>query len=509
MNGLLAILRIIEQASFESGGAIICLPAIAIYGVLREPVRRRIEGFTSYHHDYVAVAFLWIFLFCGILYLVYPNYLDHVESTIAVLGHVLARGDALYPMPDEYPYHGIIYGPALAEIQEIFQTARINTMFSSKMPGVIAFACTIFILLRLNRLSFARGYLLYLTPYALMLFWDRGEPFLLLLVSSGLLLGENGNLRKYRPLLFGILAGAASAIKLHAALYVLSAYLAVTLAEGVALSSLLMFGIASAISFLTFFAPGNVSLLSFVQYVKLAGHHGLTLSLWLTNAGFLVFLLFPVVAVARGGKTTAAVKRNLALIVAIELIVTVVGAKPGAGPHHLLPFIPVNAFLIQRLHPGIPVAADRLTKFIYASLLIPGVLAICWLVPTMVKHWSEFGLARSEISRFELQYPDLVMGVSDLKEYPYTYLRALLRSPQIDYSAFMDLAFSGVRDDELVRALDTCKIEHLLMPNQGAPLSVTNLYNDLPLFSNDVRRAFAVHYSLEATGKILSVYTCR
>ena len=94
--------------------------------------------------------------------------------------------------------------------------------------------------------------------------------------------------------------------------------------------------------------------------------------------------------------------------------------------------------------------------------------------------------------------PTLVMGVSDLVNYKYSYLRVLLGPGQIDYPAYMDLQISGVSDDALAEKLRRCDIRYLLLPNAGAAFSMTNYYTAQPLFSYAVRSLFDAHYTRSA-----------
>ena len=80
--------------------------------------------------------------------------------------------------------------------------------------------------------------------------------------------------------------------------------------------------------------------------------------------------------------------------------------------------------------------------------------------------------------------------------------------PQIDYPAYMDLNFSGISDKPLADALAQCKLGYLILPRNGKPFSMFNIYTGRYLFSDEVRIAFGSHYSPIDTRRFFSVYNC-
>ncbi|MEI8185221.1 MAG: hypothetical protein WCG19_00840 [Chlorobiaceae bacterium] len=471
-------------------------------------VRLKVSAFFDRRYDAYAQIYFYIFILLGSLYVFYPNYLDHIESTIAVLGGVMQRGEALYPAPDPYPYHGILYGPALAEIQGLFHWIGLPVMVGSKLPGILAFILASNILLRLNRKAITRGYLLFLFPYIYYLFWDRAEPFFLLIISLSLFLAEKLPGSKLLPVLLGILAGAASALKLHGIAYVLAAYLAIVLTGGASIGAVVVFALLSCISFITFFLPQNISFFSFINYLKIAGHHGLSMDTWQTNIMYWFALLVPLLVVWRNAKTAMRTNVYLTIILGIEFFITILGAKPGAGLHHLFPFIPLNAYLMAYLLPeGEKLRQEYLVRVVYVVLTIISLITAVKLASLMMRHWHQYAAAGREVISCEAKYTGLVMGIGEGDQgYEYTYLRVLLNRRQIDFPAFMDLQFSGVGDGLFVENLSNGSIKHILVPNEGTPFAMLNFYTGKPLFSGNVQKAFTTHYRCIKRGEAYSVY---
>jgi len=492
------------------GGAAFCLLIVLVFVLIKLNIREKTSRLIDFIFIYSSKTIFFVYIIVGFIYLFYPNYLNHIEPTVAWLGVALKNGHPLYSIPVEYPYNGILYGPALFEIQAVFQwISGLSNIIKSKLPGLLALLFSAYILLRINRSWLYRGYLLYLFPFGLMLFWNRAEPFLIMIVSLSLLLGKSYAKSRYLPILMGVLGGIASAFKMHGAAYIFAAYLAVA-ASSFSISSILLFSISSILSFSAFFLPHNVLFSGFWGYLKLAGtEHGLSFRLWMESITYLVFLLFPFIMLRRGIMLKRPTRVRLTIILIIEFIITIVASKYGNGFYHLLPLIPINAFLIQKSSEAVAVKKSMI-KVLYASLVaVSFVVVLMDFILPMAKSWRQFDYAQKEIVYFEKKYPDLMMGVTDEHGYPYSFLRAMLRKRQIDYAAYMDLQVSGIKDDSLAEKLKNCEIYNILLPNTGMPFSLNNYYTFKPLFSENVREAFKSGYNLVENGRCYSVFTCK
>lgn len=492
------------------GGAVFCFIILIIFYLFKLDGSEKLSKRLEYYYDYGTISFFMIYIATGFIYLFYPNYLNHVEPIVASLGVVIKNGDPLYPMPvGVYPYNGSIYGPALFEIQAVFQwISGVSIITKSKLPGLLALIISAIILMRINRSWLYRGYLLYLFPFGIMLFWNRAEPFLIMIVSLSLFVGKNYEKSRYLPVLMGVLGGMASALKIHGVAYVFTAYLAVA-ASSFSISAILLFSISAILSFSAFFLPHNVMFSGFWGYLKFAGNeHGLSFRLWMENLAYLIFLLFPIILLGRNATFERLMRFRMTLILIIVLLITIIASKHGNGFYHLLPLIPVNAFMMQRLSRNI-IERQTLIKVIYASLIaVSFVVVLMDFVFPMTKSWRQFDYAQKELVSFEKRYPDIIMGVTDEHGYPYSFLRAMLSKRQIDYAAYMDLQVSGIKDEGFAEKMKNCEIYNMLVPNTGKPFSLNNYYTLKPLFSDNVRELFREKYNLSKRGIYYSVFTC-
>ena len=458
------------------------------------------------------------FLLCalGIAYVFYPNFLDHAEPAMATLGVALLQGQPLYPPLDDASFRGLLYGPLVAETQAAAlylgaTLAGLPVLLASKLAGLAAFLLASGLFFRLAPgWGFARAYYpLFLLPFGLLAFWNRCEPVFLLLVAASFWLADPARRlsRTAALLLLGACAGLASGMKLHGFLYIAPAA-ALLLARGRLAAGDLLIPVASAAAtFLLLFLPGNVSLPAFFGYLQLAAGHGLSGPLFLTNLVFVVALWCPLLVLPGGWRLLR--KPELLALALLQLGVAVIASKPGAGIHHLLPFIPANALLFAA-HAQAPRGAAA--SLVWLAVLLPGLAASALLAFTMARDWSAYDRARQELAQIRAKHPDLVMGVGGSSFYPYSFMRPMLAlngPPQVEYSSYMDLRLAGVPDAPLREAFEACRIRHLAMPRREPPFSMASYYAPgVPMFSDALRATFARRYAKVAAGAWFDTYEC-
>lgn len=266
--------------------------------------------------------------------------------------------------------------------------------------------------------------------------------------------------------------------------------------------------------------PSNVNVAGYLSYLTLAAHHGLSSQEFLWNCVFLSGLWAPIVLVWLAVRH---LPRRLVVfagvLFALESIVCVIGAKPGAGLHHLIPFLGYHAFLLCGMLSGAadhPDGEARASRGAVAALAAV-VLGTAWPAIVLFSLLLRFDLqlptqeaTHQELVQLAGRYPGGMLGVSDESSYALTNFRpwlTLTGTPQTDYGALMDLKLSGVTDEPLVLALASCEIPYLFMPKGGTPFSLQNHYGG-PLFSAAVRAEFARRYARVESGREFDVYGC-
>jgi hypothetical protein len=410
--------------------------------------------------------------------------------------------------------HGLLYGPGLSELQSLFLSFGMPVIFASKIPGVLALLVSVVLFGRIFQDNFARSYLVLLIPFGVFLFWNRAEPlFLLLIVLSISLLARSRNTGT--ALLIGCFAGFATCLKLHAMLYVFAAVVVVWQSELLTVKRCLAMTAGWLVTVFVAFSPSQVSPSNFVLYLELAGKHGISVSGLSRNLFCLAILFAPVIFLT----VTRTVKSRkqfilIAILFTVELVVATIASKPGAGPHHLLPFIPINAFLILQMVRESPHIERSLMPFKFGILTISlgSLFMLILLARQMCLQYPLQLELKEEADSLADKYPGIVLGVSDSENYDYVFFRPLLEAKgnrQIDYPAYMDLNFSGVTDYRFVQTLRACKIRYLALPVYGEPFSIINSYTGQPLFSQAVRASFGEYYTTIAETNHYRVYRCK
>jgi hypothetical protein len=480
--------------------------AMLVSGKLSWPLLNRWSASNPSGLRWAATAVLFSFLAPMLAYLAFPGYLDHLEATATLLGRALGEGAGLWPdVQTDHSYRGLLYGPALAETQWLAAQLPGDPIFTSKIPGVACLLLSAVLLWPHTQHGLARCTLLMLLPFGYLLFWTRAEPMFLLLVSLAGSLTLRAQAQAgmqaeplYLPLCIGLLMGWASAYKLHAGLYVLTAWLCLSPRWSVR-QALLVAVPAAAIWLLSFVPAGPHSIQGFLSYLGLAAHHGLKLETGVKNAWLALFLALPMALAAWGRQLPLHARLQCALFAAVLALLALIGAKPGAGQHHLLPMVPIAALMWQRMSSTAPLRS-RALALAAALCFAPSALAnssyICQVI------WRDLDTmqsARQELKDLSARHPQAVMGLGGRHDYALTGLRPLLptaASAQVDYASYMDLEFAGLDDSSLRQAMLDCRIPVLLMPRQDAPFSMFSFYTYQGLFTPMLRRAYLSRYEV-------------
>jgi hypothetical protein len=448
-------------------------------------------------------------------HLFYPGYLEHVEPSIASLGLIYLQKGQIYPPLSEYSMHGLMYGPLLAEAQALFGAFNLPVIFSSKLLGVAAFIFSSIALLRMFT-GFARAYLIFLIPFGLFNFWNRAEPLIILLVTLALLVMRQP-VRIKTSIVLGGLVGLAASLKIHAASYVIAAiFTRPDLFKGWTVQKGLVFLAAIFLVLIASHTPQQISIFGFVSYLDLFRKHGLSSILLLENLTHMLVLVFPILyLLLKGLGKNSKYLIPAVLLVAVEFIVAMIASKPGAGSHHLMPFIPLHALIIQGILDETPTLNASILPFKF-GLLILGLVTLIAPLILAGKHITRYSVQselKKEVELMAERYPGVVLAPSDVKNYPHVYFRPMLDAKgyqQIDIPGAMELNFSKVPDDVLVAAMSNCRIPYLALPVEGEPFTLLNYYTMLPLFSDNVRSTFQKHYSpvTSRLTKHYTVYSC-
>jgi hypothetical protein len=125
--------------------------------------------------------------------------------------------------------------------------------------------------------------------------------------------------------------------------------------------------------------------------------------------------------------------------------------------------------------------------------------------------------AKQELIELVKKYPSPLIGVSDDRHENYSlsfyrpYAFGLGYKDKLDPVAFMEVNYTLEVDDSLfAEKIQTCKYKSIILPIQGRPFDLSNLYFKYkkPLFTDNLRLIFSSSYKLLHSGRFYKVFEC-
>jgi hypothetical protein len=491
-------------------------------------VRRRL-GWTNKelaHTLFVTFSLGLVAAFAGIAiwYATRLSYFDAAEPTITAVASVFKAGRPLYPALDAPERYAHVYGPALFVIHASALAAFGSSILVSKAVGAIAILASLavgFLIFRERAglyaatLGTAVCALVYM-GFSNVTFWTRSDPLLILCATVSLLAT-----RVRRPLLsmvlLGLTTGIAVNLKVTGVLYIMPAVAVALNTHGVrrlAVAGSTAAGVAAAPFLLT-----NVSLAHYADYLGLSARNGIAANRIKLNVEAVVFLTAPLIAVllsARRIVTPSGQTRSLLMaLVPAVIVIAILGSKPGGGPFHLVPFVPVLVFTALGL-PRVswtPVVQTLALAFAVTafSLALPRQLL---LIATTIGR--DLGPAVGYIRAFADSHPGKRIGVGYAGTSALSYARpeAVFRTGDyfLDAPAIQEHELAGLTLPEATfHALAGCRIEYMLVPNGERAFAVPSAYYpDGPkeVFPAAFRAEFLRRYRWITTSDVFDVWEC-
>jgi hypothetical protein len=242
------------------------------------------------------------------------------------------------------------------------------------------------------------------------------------------------------------------------------------------------------------------------------------------NLEWAVYLVAPLIVALRvtvrnQPLTVLSPRVATSLVVALGSV-AVLASKPGAGPYHLLPFLPVIAFFtgLQMYHlrsdaAHITVLLSGLS-FTAVAVVIASAQQASFV--STVRQLDALGPI-ADLTRFLDQHPGNPTQIGYSSDERTTFVRplAVFRSGMylLDQPAIQEHQLAGIEiPPATVNALRSCAVTYWLIPRTGEPFSATNRYpmmHGRALFVDDFRRAFFDTYERIGSTEYFDVWTCR
>lgn len=526
---LISILATLQKFQDTLFVAYMCLGTLALKNIAtaRAIVRTKTLSYVAIG---IGVFVIALYLMTLANYLLYPNYLDHVEATVACIAWLSMHGHALYPNWVTGDIYGLVYGPVLYFLHGLFLSI-VPTITTSKVLGVASQLIAvglIFIAIKqkvgnnFTSFLFIASLVMLFVPFGPFAYWTRAEPFLILISALALLAAI-----RLRPLvagaIIGTLAGLAAGFKLHGFIYVaptaIMTLARVTLTRDRIILAIL--GVACAILFVLLpFCLKETSLVGYSRYLSVAAHHSFTSDAFRANLLFALVLLVPAIVIWLW-REPAINHTDFWLLVGLCIsiaVAVVVGSV--SGPYHLLPFAPLC--LYAAITMGSEPAAEHKTEvnrtiaIIFLVLVLaygPGGLILNSRLMTGYYRKSDTEREKIiELQKYLAAYPDAQIGISDDEHDSDTNYRILSvlqgHALHVDFVAWEDLAYVGVNEKNITRFIKGCEVPTWILP-LGAPFTKLSWYTKRPTLSDDFRRIFLENYRLIQMGKRYQVWRCR
>jgi hypothetical protein len=484
-------------------------------------------------HLVAAVGLLGLVAYFGsaIWYASDPHFFDNAEPTMAAVGWLFHVGQPVYHAIDSAERYAHVYGPMAFMLQGFVLGAVGPSIAVSKALGAVAGLASVALVYAALQLHAPRRRAIVLTGvYALLLlvfrhysFWTRPDSLQVMAVSASLLLAARA--RGYAALLaVGIASGVLWDLKFTGPLYSLPIFVLLhrrTGWTGVFVSAATGVVVAMA----PFVAYDNVSLGHYVAWLRLSAQTGILLSTLRQNLEWAAYFSLPLLisyyALPRDRRPTGTEWRNmlLALLVGVAGVV-IAAAKPGAGPYHLMPFLPVILFLVAWNMAHVPedgstdpVVPHAAIAFALTALVLAAANQ-AQLVSTMAERRTRGEL--EDVERFAREHAGVIaIGYGETEALSLERPALVFRSGVylLDQPAVREHQLAGLEVPQAtIDALAACRVDYWLIPKGEAPFAGRNSYTSMllrPLFPDGFRRAFNAAHTRVETTTYFDVWRCR
>lgn len=470
-------------------------------------------------------ALLAAFVIIVLWYGVQLTYFDPAEPTITAVASVFGAGGPLYPAIDAPERYAHIYGPVLFIVHAAALGALGPGILASKAAGAIAILASLAIGFHILReragasaalVATAACALVYMA-FGNVTFWTRSDPLLILTVTCGLLTARLRS-RAASIVLLGMSVGVAVNLKVTGPLYLLPVAAIALAAHGG--RALIGAAAVAAVCAMGPFVLPNVSLTNYLDYLELSASQGLAGGRVRQNLEWAVFLCAPVFGVLSSARLIARSRGRAEVsagaLAAAVLVISVAAAKPGGGPFHLLPFVPVLAYVVVSAGPharGAPWTRSLVIAFGITALLIAVPRQLIF-VRTMAGR--DLGPAASYLREFAAAHPGrrIEVGYAGTSYLSYARPEIVFRTREylLDAPAIQEHRLAGLQlPASTLQALDTCRIEYMLIPTGADPFVVPSAYfphGPADVFPEAFRATFHRRYRRITSGELFDVWEC-
>ena len=464
-------------------------------------------------------------------YLAYPGYLDHGESSVALISWRLLDGAPVFLSLSDPALVSNVYGPLTYIVHAVsFWLIGPSVPAGKAASFLAATLIPVLVFLSHRRRGFEAAALGALLAAALVLFhipfslWNRPDSFMTLLAVVAVWAANASDPKKLEWVMSAVIAvaaGLAVGMKLHAGVYFAPVVVFHCLNEQRGFKTFAAMAVAGLAVVLLPFAFSVFSLSAFAEWIVLHIKKGNAIEFVSKFVRYGAIYAAPVLfylAVRRwsGRRIALAEKTYFWVFVACLVAVLFPATKAGAGAHYFFPFLAVLVDQILR-HAG------RIKKKKTMVWSVAGVLvAVIMIVGVPVQkrffralHWQEVADVQSDIRAIMAAYPDrtIEMGIGqDIKTYPRTYYRTLLVLADHPYtigSPAMELNKRNVPlSDDLLAMVRGCNTDIWLIPKGESPFTMIGYYG-ARMLDTSFADAFLGSYAKAKSFEFFDAWVCK
>jgi len=499
--------------------------------VLRRLVTREFS-WTPVGIGLIVISVLALASYAGLVfyYATDPHYFDAAEPTMTAVGWLFHIGQPIYHSLDSAERYAHIYGPMAFIAHGVALGVFGPSIEVSKWVGGSLALVSLGLIFTAMRTQTGVWRAIVITGVCALLmlafrnysFWARAEPLLIFCVSAGLVAAVRG--RGYPAVVvLGVFAGLLWNLKATGPIYSVPLFLMLYRRLGWR-PAFVSASVAVIVAVLPFLVWPNVSFPAYVSWFRLSAGNGLVWSLFTRNLEWAAYFMLPLLLAAyaaRAMKATLATDWPLFTWTALATtaVIVIAGSKPGAGPYHLLPLLPVIGFLVaQRIGQQAPVENTPVTVQLALVSFVAVAVAIAFVQQSQFVTTMEGRRALHEIAdiqSFADQHPGVVemgYGVDD----PMTFERPVLvfrnNAYLLDAPAVGEHHLAGLTiPPATLEALRQCRVNYWLIPKGEAPFTALNMYPAVfpqPVFPDEFRRVFHETHTRIATTEYFDAWQC-
>jgi hypothetical protein len=324
-------------------------------------------------------------------------------------------------------------------------------------------------------------------------------------------------------------------LKLSCALYFLPIYILLYSQAGVYYTLASILG-SIAIAFAPFLLQ-QVSIGNYLLWLSEAGKHGLGARELVQNAEWTLYFLLPIIILStymlftnpREFEQVRYEQRKYIYALVISLVgVGLIGSKRASGMNHLIPFLPLFAYLfvliINKRITWNGTSSKAINNKYFQGAIISAALALftTTLMRVAMNEPAVINLAKkdgykviNDIENIVKTHPGSTIGMGYGQDYELTWYRPTLvysGNPYlVDSGVLMDYEASGIKmPTKTLEALSSCQTKIWLIPKGNSPFQMMNFYPpNPPLFSQEFIDTFLKSYTLKEQTAYYDLWFCK